>query len=170
MQLRPFVGKWNDESCLEFWREVSKRFVPATAKYRFTACADGNKQTPSALQIVFPKGAVNYAKVKKIRRGKIVIGVVRKNVLGYIPPNEISISHVDGYCKRLRERVSRYCRRAGTFSKKKTPFYHHLFIFQAFNNFIEPYKENKTPCMIEGITERIWDWDDIFMNFYHSNE
>lgn len=174
LQLRPFVGKWNDESCLKFWKEIGKRFVPATAKYRFTACADGNKQTPSALRIVFPKGAVNYAKVKKIRRGEIVIGVVRKNVLGYMHPNEISISHVDGYCKsgyckRLRERVSRYCRRAGTFSKKKTPFYYHLLIFQAYNNFIEPYKDNKTPCMIEGITLKIWDWNDIFMNFYPSS-
>jgi len=22
--------------------------------------------------------------------------------------------------------------------------------------------------MIEGITSKIWDWDDIFMRFYHS--
>jgi len=168
LQLKPFVGKWNDESCLEFWKEVSKRFVPATAKYRFNVCTDGNKQNLTALKIVFPKGAVNYSKVKKIRRGKIVIGVVRKNVLGCMPKEEISISHADGYCKRLRERVSRYSRRAGTFSKSKTPFYYHLFIFQAYNNFIEIYKEKKTPCMIEGITPNIWDWDDIFMRFYQS--
>jgi len=169
LMLRPFVGKWNEESCLEFWKETSKRFVPATAKYRFNVCTDGNKQNLTALQTMFPKGAVNYAKVKKIRRGEIVLGVVRKNVLGHIPREEIGIRHIDGYCARLRERVSRYCRRSKTFSKNKTSFYFHLCIFQAYNNFIEPYQDKKTPCMIEGITSRIWDWNDIFMKFYHSS-
>lgn len=168
LMLRPFVGKWNEESCVEFWKEIGKRFVPATAKYRFNACTDGNKQNVTALQTVFANGAVNYAQVKKIRRGDIVIGVINRNMLGHIPLNEIGIHHVDGFCKRLRERVSRYSRRAGTFSKKKTPFYYHLLIFEAYNNFIEMYKEKKTPCMIEGITSRKWDWGDIFMNYYHS--
>ena len=169
LQLKPFVGKWNEESCLEFWKEISKRFVPATAKYRFNACTDGNKQNLSALQTAFVQGAVNYAKVKKIRRGEIVIGVVRKNVLGHVPYEEISISHIDGYCARLRERVSRYCRRSKTHSKKKTPFYYHLLIFEIYNDFIDIYKDKKTPCMIEGITSRKWDWNDVFMNFYHSS-
>ena len=141
----------------------------ATAKYRFNVCTDGNKQNVDALKSVFPQGAVNYAKVKKMRKGEIVIGVVRKTVLGYVPKEDISISHVDGFCKRLRERVSRYSRRSSTFSKSKTPFYYHLLIFQVYNNFIEPYKDKKTPCMIEGITTKIWDWDDIFMKFYQSS-
>ena len=169
LMLRPFIGKWNEESCLEFWKETSKRFVPATAKYRFNVCTDGNKQNISALQSVFPQGAVNYSKVKKIRRGEIVIGVIRKNVLGYMLKEEIGIRHIDGFCKRLRERVSRYSRRSSTFSKRRTPFYYHLLIFQAYNNFIEPYVEKQTPCMLEGITSSIWDWDDIFMNFYQSS-
>ena len=166
--LRPFVGKWNEESCQEFWNEVSKRFVPATAKYRFNACTDGNKQNLSALKSVFANGAVNYAKVNKIRQGDIVIGMVRKNVLGYMPKEEIGIRHIDGFCARLRERVSRFCRRSKTFSKKRAPFYYHLLIFGAYNNFIDPYMDKQTPCMIEGITSRIWDWGDIFMKFYHS--
>ena len=123
LQLRPFVGKWNEESCLEFWKEASRRFVLATAKYRFNVCTDGNKQNLFALKSFFPKGAVNYGKVKKIRRGEIVIGVVRKNVLGYIPKENISISHVDGYCKRLRERVSRYSRSVKHFLKKQNSLY-----------------------------------------------
>lgn len=131
---------------------MSKRFAPATAKYRFNACTDGNKQNLTALKSVFANGAVNYAKVKKIKKGAVVVGQVHKVVLGAMPGDEIGIRHVDGFCKRLRERVSRYCRRSSTFSKKKTPFYYHLCIFQAYNNFIDVYKEKKTPCMIEGIT------------------
>jgi len=170
LHLRPFVGKWNELSCLEFWTEISKRFVPATAKYRFTACTDGNKQNLPALQTVFAQGAVNYAKVKKIRKGPIVVGQVHKIVLGKLPKDEIGIRYIDGFCKRLRERVSRYCRRSSTFSKKKTPFYYHLCIFQAYNNFIEVYKDKKTPCMIEKITSKKWDWNNIFMNYYQSFE
>ncbi len=166
--LRPLVGKWNEESCMEFWKGLSRRFVPATAKYRFNVCTDCNKQNFSALKSAFANGAVNYAQVKKIRRGEIVIGVITRNVLGYMPKDEIGIRHVDGFCARLRERVSRYCRRSKTFSKKRSPFYYHLIIFEVYNNFIEPYKKKQTPCMIEGISSRIWDWDDVFMNFYHS--
>ena len=168
--LQPFVGKWNEESCLEFWNNISKRFVPATARYRFNACTDSNKQNLRAFKIVFPCGAVNYAKVKKIKRGDVVLGIIVKTVLGYMSKEEIGIRHIDGFCKRLRERVSRYCRRSSTFSKKRTPFYNHLCIFQAYNNFIEPYKDKKTPCMIEGITSKIWDWKEIFMKFYPSSQ
>ena len=142
--------------------------MPATVKYRFNVCTDGNKQNLPALQTVFVQGAVNYGKVKKIRKGPIVIAQIVKNVLGNMPKDEISIRHADGYCKRLRERVSRYCRKSGSFSKNKTPFYYHLCIFQTYNNFIEIYEEKKTPCMIEGIASKKWDWDNIFMRFYHS--
>ena len=169
LMLRPFVGKWNDESCLEFWKEVGKRFVSATVKYRFNVCTDGNKQNVSALKIVFSNGAVNYGKVKKICRGEIVIAAISQNVLGCMPKEEIGIRHIDGFCARVRERFSRYSRKSKTFSKNKTAFYYHLCIFQAYNNFIEPYKDKKTPCMIEGITSRIWDWNDIFMRFYQSS-
>ena len=168
LMLRPVIGKWNEDSSLEFWKETSTRFVPATAKYRFNVCTDGNKQNVSALQSVFPKNAVNYSKVKKIRKGEIVVGMIKKNVLGYTSYEKIGIRHIDGFCKRLRERVSRFCRKSSTFSKKRTPFYYHLCIFQAYNNFIEPYKDKKTSCMLEGITSSIWQWDDIFMNFYQS--
>lgn len=111
---------------------------------------------------------MNYGKVKKIYSGSVVIGQVAKIVLGNMSKDKISIRHVDGYCKRLRERVSRYNRRSSSFSKRRTAFYYHLCIFQAYNNFIEIYNEKKTPCMIEGITSRKWDWEDIFMKFYPS--
>lgn len=116
--LRPFVGKWNEESSMEFWQEVSQRFVPATAKYRFNVCTDGNKQNLSALQFSFPNGSVNYGKVKKIKKGDIVIATISKQILGNIPVEDIGIRHIDGFCARLRERVSRFCRRSKTFSKK----------------------------------------------------
>ena len=89
--LKPFVGKLNEISCLEFWKEVSKRFIPATAKYKFNTCTDGNKQNLSALQIAFQNGTVNYSKVKKIRNGDIVIGMINKCILGNMPKEEIGM-------------------------------------------------------------------------------
>lgn len=155
---------------MEFWKGVEKRFQPATNKYRFNVCTDGNKQNITALQKVFAHNSLNYGKVKKIKRGAIVIAQIVKKVLGNMPLDEIGIRHIDGYCARVRERISRYCRRSKTFSKKKASFYLHLNIFQTYNNFIEIYKDKKTPCMIEGITLKKWDWNEILMRFYHSNE
>jgi len=165
-----FVGKWNEENCIKFWQKVSKKFLLPTAKYRFNVCTDGNKQNIQAFKKIFPSGAVNYAKVKKIRIGDIVIGTVRKKELGIIQFDDIGIRHIDGFCARIRERVSRFCRRSKTFSKKKTPFFNHLQIFQVYNNFIDVYEDKKTPCMIEGITTKKFTWSDIFMTFGLSSQ
>ena len=143
--------------------------MPPTEKYRITVFTDSNRQNLTALPGAFPRNALNYGAVKKIRKGPIVIGQVARNVLGYTSKDEIGIRHIDGYCARLRERVSRYVRRSKTFSKKKTPFHYHLCLFQAYNNFIDIYKDKKTPCMIEGITSTIWDWGNILMRQYHSS-
>lgn len=167
--MQHLVGKWNDESCLEFWKGVEKCFQPSTNKYRFNVCTDGNKQNITALQTVFAKNSLNYGKVKKIRIGAVVIAQIVKKVLGNMSLDEIGIRHIDGYCARIRERISRYCRRSKTFSKKRMPFHLHLCIFQTYNNFIEIYKDKKTPCMIEGITSKKWNWSDILMRFYHSH-
>lgn len=155
---------------MKFWKKIASRIEIPTNKYRLNVCTDGNKQNKSALKKTFTKNSINYGKVKKVYSGAIVIGTIAKNVLGKIPKDEISIRHVDGFCKRLRERVSRYCRRSSTFSKKKTPFELHLAIFQAYNNFIEIYKDKKTPCMIEKITSKKWDWHDILMRFYQPSQ
>jgi hypothetical protein len=169
LHIQHLVGKWNDESCLEFWFGVAKRLQIPTVKYRLTVCTDSNRQNLTALQTTFPKHSINYGAVKKIRKGPIVIGQVARNVFGYTSKDAISIRHIDGYCARLRERISRYVRRSKTFSKKKTPFYNHLCLFQAYNNFIDVYKDKKTPCMIEGITTRIWSWGDILSKYCHSS-
>jgi hypothetical protein len=170
LHIQHLVGKWNDESCLEFWEGVAKRLQIPTARYRLSVCTDSNRQNLTALRTAFPSNSVNYGAVKKIRRGQVVIGQVVRNVFGYNAKDAISIHHVDGYCARLRERISRYVRRSKTFSKKKTPFYRHLCLFQAYNNFIDVYKDDKTPCMLEGITARIWGWSDILSKYCHSSQ
>jgi len=170
LHVQHFVGKWNEESSLEFWKNVAKRLKLPTSKYRLNICTDGNKQNISALQEISSSCSVNYGQVHKIKIGDIVVDMVRRNILGNMPKSEISIRHIDGYCARIRERISRYCRRAKTYSKKKTPLHYHLCIFQAYNNFIQTYTNKKTPCMIEGIVSRIWDWNDFFRYYYQSSQ
>ena len=165
MHVQHFVGKWNEDSCEIFWAKASKKFKLATVKYRFNVCTDGNKQNQGVFKKVFPPCAVNYGKVKKISVGQIVVGTTKRSSLGHIPIQNIDIKYIDGYCSRLRERVSRFCRRAKTYSKKRFAFESHLDMFQAYNNFMDISYDKKTPCMIEKITDRIWEWDDIFFNF-----
>ena len=83
LQLKLIIGKWNEESCLEFWSEIKKRFVPATAKDRFNACTDGNKQNLSALQTVFVQGAVNYAKFSKGYQASKLLSAAKEHADSY---------------------------------------------------------------------------------------
>lgn len=169
LHIQHYVGKWNEESCVEFWKGVAKRHAFPTVKYRISICTDGNKQNIYALEKIFPIGSVNYGQVHKIRIGEIVIDMTSRTILGNMSKREIGIRHIDGYCARIRERISRYCRKAKTYSKKKTPMYYHLCIFQAYNNFIQTYVDKKTPLMIEGIVSKKWDWNDFFRYFYPSS-
>lgn len=82
-------------------------------------------------------------------------------VFGYGKYNEISIAHIDGYCARLRERVSRFVREAKTYSKKRMVLKQILDIHQANNNLIEIKEKGKTPAMIEGIVSEKWSWSKL---------
>lgn len=168
LHINHFVGKWNEESCVKFWNAVAKRHILPTAKYKINVCTDGNKQNIFALKKSFPHHSINYGQIHKIRIGEIVIDMTCRNILGNMPKNEIGIRHIDGYCARIRERISRYYRRAKTYSKKRSPLDYHLSVFQAYNNFIQVYKEGKTPAMIEGIISRNLDWNDFFRYFHQS--
>lgn len=92
--------------------------------------------------------------------GKL-IGKRMRWVFGYGSYDEISIAHMDGYCARLRERVSRFVREAKTYSKKRMVLKQLLDITQANNNLIEAKKKGTTPAMIEGLVSKKWSWSKL---------
>lgn len=155
------VGKWNDFTCNEFYSLLSKRVRFPTRKRRITIISDGNKQNLIAIPNNFPQGSINHAIRKKIRVNQKIVGIISKTILGNIPKDEISITQIDGFCSKLRERISCYTRRARSFAKRKLCIEQRLEIFSVQHNFIE-MKKGKTPAMKEGLQRKSLTWETFF--------
>jgi hypothetical protein len=104
---------------------------------------------------------VNYALRKKIREAQKVVGMVSKVIYGYLPKNEISITKIDGFCSKLRERISCFTRKARSFAKKKKCLEQRLEIFSIQHNFMEK-KKGLTPAMKEGLLDKPITWKTFF--------
>ena len=155
------VGKWNDFTCNEFYSLLSKRVRFPTRKRKITIFSDGNKQNLIAIPNNFPQGNINHAIRKKIRINQKIVGAVSKVILGNICKSEIGITQVDGFCSKLRERISCFTRKARSFAKRKLCIEQRLEIFSIQHNFIET-KKGKTPAMKEGLQRKPFTWSTFF--------
>ena len=130
-------------------------------KRKITIFSDGNKQNRTAIQNTFPQGTINYAIRKKVRAGQKIVGIISKVIFGNISKDQVSITQIDGFCSKLRERISCFTRKARGFAKKKRCIEQRLEIFSIQHNFIEK-KHGETPAMKEGLTTKPWTWNDFF--------
>jgi len=131
-----------------------------TKKRKLTIFSDGNKQNRSGIATHFPQGSVNYGIRKKLRQGQKVVGIVSEVVYGIIPKDLIAINQIDGFCSKLRERISCFGRKARSFAKKKKMIEQRLEIFSIQHNFIEK-KKGETPAMKEGLIHMPLAWSHI---------
>ena len=155
------VGKWNDFTSNEFYSLLSKRVRFPTRKRKITIFSDGNNQNLIAIPNNFPQGNINHAIRKKIRINQKIAGVVSKVILGNIAKDKISITQIDGFCSKLRERISCFTRKARSFAKKRLCIEQRLEIFSIQHNFIET-KKGKTPAMKEGLQSKSLTWEAFF--------
>jgi hypothetical protein len=155
------VGKWNEETCKEFYKLLASRLRLPTIKRKLTLISDGNEQNIGGIQEAFPQGTVHYARRKKIRKGQKIVGIVSEKVFGNADWKDIAINQIDGFCSKLRERISCYTRKARSFAKQKICIMQRLEIFSVQHNFMEK-KYGKTPAMREGITDKKWTWEWFF--------
>jgi hypothetical protein len=156
------VGKWNDFTCNLFYEKLSKRLRFPTRKRKLTIFSDGNKQNMTAIPNNFPKETINYGCKKKIRKNGKIVGAVNRIIFGCIPKNLIAINHIDGFCSKLRERISCFTRKGRGFGKKKKCLEQRLEIFSVQHNFMEK-KKGKTPAMKEGLINKPLSWETFFL-------
>lgn len=156
------TGKWNDQTCDEFYELLSNRLRFPTRKRKLDIFSDGNKQNITAIPKHFSKNSINYGIRKKVRVDGKIVGVVNKIIYGNISKDEIKINHIDGFCSKLRERISCFTRKARSFAKRKATLNDRLEIFSVQHNFIE-IKYGKTPAMREGLISQPITWE-IFFN------
>lgn len=155
------VGKWIEENCTEFYRKLRSRLRHPTMKRKITIYSDGNKQNIKWIGDTFPQGTIHYAMRKKIKRGQEIIGMVSEIIFGNPKREEITINHIDGFCSKLRERISCFTRKGRGFAKKRSCIEQRLEIFSVQHNFMET-KKRKTPAMREGLTVKKWTWESFF--------
>jgi len=132
-----------------------------TTKRRLTIFSDGNRQNFTGIANNFPQCSYNHAIRKKIRINQEIVGVVNKVISGNVSKADIGITEVDGFCSKLRERISCFTRKARSFAKKKLCIEHRLEIFSVQHNFIE-MKKGKTPAMKEGLQSKSLTWETFF--------
>lgn len=132
-----------------------------TRKRRLTIFSDGNKQNFTGIANNFPQCSVNHAIKKKVRINQEIVGVVSKVVTGNVDIAEIGIAQVDGFCSKLRERISCFTRKARSFAKRKLCIEQRLEIFSIQHNFVE-MKKGKTPAMKEGLQNKPLTWETFF--------
>lgn len=154
------VGKWNEETCDEFYRILASRLRFPTRKRKVTINTDGNEQNMGGIGKHFHVDAVNYSRRKKIRKNQKIVGVVSEIIFGNQDRSKIGITNIDGFCSKLRERISCLTRKARSFAKRKTGLEDRLEIFSVQHNFMEK-KKMKTPAMREEITSKVWDWRGV---------
>ncbi len=140
---------------------LSKRVRFPTSKRKITIISDGNKQNLIGIPNHFPQGCINHAIRKKIKINQKIVGIISKIILGNILKDEISITQIDGFCSKLRERISCYTRKARSFAKRKLCIEQRLEIFSIQHNFIEK-KKGETPAMKEGLQSKPLTWNIFF--------
>ena len=91
----------------------------------------------------------------KVKEKNSLVCVVQEKVLGNPHISSISTSVVEGYNKKIRQRLS-------IFGRKTRGFIAVLNIFQFVHNFIEVKNDRQTPAMIESITDHLWNWQEFF--------
>lgn len=155
------VGKWNEITCLEFYNRIASRLRLPTIKRKLTIITDGNEQNITGIKQSFPQGTIRYGRRKKIRRGQKIIGIVSEKIFGNPKWEDIAINQIDGFCSKLRERISCFTRKARGFAKRKTCIENRLEIISVQHNFMEK-KRRKTPAMREELTDKVWNWNYFF--------
>ena len=154
------VGKWNDETCNIFYKMLASRLRFPTRKRKVTINTDGNKQNITAIAKHFHTDAVRYGLRKKIKIGQKIVGIVSEAIFGNPALDKIGITQIDGFCSKLRERISCFTRKARSFAKCKTGLENRLEIFSVQHNFMEK-KKGKTPAIREKLTTKIWNWSGV---------
>lgn len=90
------------------------------------------------------------------------IGTKKTKVTGNPDPESISTSFVERQNLNIRMGVRRFTRLTNAFSKKLENHFYMLAIYFMFYNFVRIHKSLKvTPAMAVGLTERLWDMEDI---------
>jgi IS1 family transposase len=89
-------------------------------------------------------------------------GIKKTKIEGKPDEKHISTSYVERQNLTMRMSMRRFTRLTNGFSKKLKNHCHALALYFVHYNFIRIHKTLRvTPAMAAGLTDRIWEWEDI---------
>src|ERR1700730_9686423 len=91
------------------------------------------------------------------------LGTRKHKITGNPDPDHVSMSYVERQNLTMRMHIRRFTRLTNAYSKKLENHAHAVALHATFYNFVRQHASlNKwTPAMAAGLTDRIWDMEDI---------
>jgi len=162
------VGTRDADAAYAFMMDVAGRLAN-----RVQLTTDSHAAYLSAVDAAFSRGpGVDYAQLVKIygtspeaqRRYSppICSGAQKSEIRGALDPGHISTSYVERQSLSMRMGMRRFTRLTNAFSKKVENHMHALSIYFMHYNFVRIHQTLRvTPAMEAGVTDRLWDLNDI---------
>ncbi len=89
-------------------------------------------------------------------------GAKKKIISGFPVKADVSTSHVERQNLTMRMHMRRFTRLTNAFSKKFENHMHMVALYTMFYSFCRIHKTLRvTPAMEAGLTDRVWDMEDI---------
>jgi len=162
------VGKRNLETTLKFISNLKDKLKN---NGRIQLTSDGFKPYLDAIELFFG-GDIDFAQLIKVYspdkagRGRYsppkVSGVLSKILSGKPNERNISTSYVERQNLTIRMQMRRFTRLTNAFSKKIENLKAALALHFTHYNFMRVHSSLQvTPCMAAGITDSIWNWEDL---------
>ena len=123
---------------------------------------DGNDDYTFVLPKYYPLGLLDYGQLVKIKEKGRLVGKKRWVVYGDLSLVEVKTTDVENFNGILRERLGRLVRKTKCFAKTKRRLVCAVGLFQFYWNFINAFKRNASPAKIEGLTDHVWTWLELF--------
>jgi len=129
---------------------------------QLTLFTDGNDDYTYVLPMHYPLGLVDYGQLVKIKEKGRLVGKERWVVYGELALWDIETTDVENFNGILRERIGRLVRKTKCFAKTEERLVCAVGLFQFYWNFINEFKRGASPAKIEGLTDHLWTWHELF--------
>lgn len=127
---------------------------------------DGNVDYKYLLSDLYAETCINYGQLIKIKENGRLVDKEKRIIYGNPDPNNIETTDIENFNGICRERSGRLVRKTKCFSKYKHRLESAIHLFQFYWDFINEFKRNTSPAIMEGLTDHLWSWHDFLMYHY----
>jgi len=161
-----YLGRRDADAAFQFMTDLASRLTN-----RVQLTTDGHHAYLSAVDAAFER-QIDYAmlikqygtapEAEKRYSPPICLGAEPTEIRGRPDPEHISTSYVERQNLSMRMGMRRFTRLTNAFSKKLENHMHALSIYFMHYNFVRIHQTLRvTPAMEAGVTDRLWDLNDV---------